>query len=106
MEVNVIRLVVKAIGTPPGSASERVLASLTSDQFDPNHLELQINAALAAALAAVGGVALASLRAWQLQIAVSLSADGTPLRPAIHLGQQTLCQLVDASAEFDFDPYV
>lgn len=100
-----VRLVVRVIGTDSCSAKETILAEVRSDGFSPDQLEAEIGMALNNAVSLVGGNDDSVLVRWQPEVSVSLTADGD-LRPSLHLSAALLMRLAQASASFDFDPYV
>lgn len=101
-----IRLVVSVIGTSPDTGAEHCLATVESDRFDPDHLDEQVRLALAASRSASLASPVMQLSHWQPQVTVSLTVDEEVVRPSMHLSVETLFQLADARASFDFDPYV
>jgi hypothetical protein len=100
------RLIVRVIGTQEDTQSESILATVESDQYDPDHLNVLVNTSLANALEALKSGNLDLLRSWRPQVSVVLTANDETVRPSLHLTQDTLHKLAEAGASFDFDPYV
>lgn len=101
-----VRLIVRVVGTNPETGLEAVFSAIESDRYDPDHLETQIREALARSLTVVNGVDLGSLRFSLPEVSVVLTSDEETVRPSLHLSTETLQQLTEAGASFDFDPYV
>ena len=99
-------LVVHVIGIDAGTGREVSLAKIETNQFDPDHLDAQVGAALDAALSSTKNADLCALRSWQPEVSAVLTADEEEVRPSLHLTAETLQRLVAAGASFDFDPYV
>ena len=100
------RLIVRIIGTKEGSGIESILATVGSEQYDPDHVDASVNAALDGALQTLQGDNVSVLRSWCPEVSVVLSSDDERIRPSLHLTPGTLHKLSDAGASFDFDPYV
>jgi hypothetical protein len=102
-----MKLVIRVVGMDCNTGLESVLSSVESPQYSPDILESLVCESLSRALAQINETDLNSLRIWRPEISVRLSEpdDGTVVRPSLHLNRDTLRQLHDAGAEFDFDPY-
>jgi len=100
------RLIVRIIGTKEGSEIESILATVESEQYDPDHVDALVNVALAGALQALQSDNFDVLRSWCPEVSIVLTSDDEGIRPSVHLTPSTLHKLADAGASFDFDPYV
>jgi hypothetical protein len=97
------RLTVAVVGTDE-SGRERVYSSIESHDFDPDEVERLLDQAMNEAVLALAEKDGAALKDPQVEVTVSLSADG--LRPSFHLSAGMIERLARAGASFDFDPYV
>ena len=106
LEVAVIRLLVRIVGTDSTSGRESILAQVESATYSPDHLEAEIGVALDQAVRSIGDVDEGLLRQWQPEVSIALTADDEQVRPSLHLSATLLERLVQAGVSFDFDPYV
>ncbi len=98
-----IRLVVRVIGTK--NNIENILATVESNQYDPEHLDALINDSLDRALHALNEKSFDSLRSWNPEVSVFLDTADESIRPSLNLTPKTLSKLFESGSSFDFDPY-
>jgi hypothetical protein len=101
------QLTIRVFATDAATGAEMELARLDSSEFSPDHLDVLVQRCLKQALADKGQPLSGSTKQARLEVSAYLSADEHEgVRPALHLSLETIRQLADAYAEFDFDPYV
>ena len=101
------QLTIRVFATDVATGTETELARLDSNEFSPDHLDVSVQRCLKQALTDKGEILSGSTKQAKLEVSAYLSADEHEgVRPALHLSLETIRQLADAYAEFDFDPYV
>jgi hypothetical protein len=106
MEIVMVNLKLQMICVDPVTRTEQCLATVESDHFDPEGVNLQIVDAIDAARVAIGASKLDALQPWQPEVTIALYAEGQPFRASLNLDRRTIAFLASAGASLDFDPYV
>jgi hypothetical protein len=105
-----VRLTLKIVAAytdiPSTKNEERVLYECEFDRYESVDLDCLIVEALSHAQVTAGVSSLSLLKPLALEVVISLFVDEEQIRPALHFNVDTIRQMAEAGASFDFDPYV
>ena len=101
-----VRFFVRIFGVDVVTGEDVKLYGLELDQYGPDLLDETVQKCLDQVLSGNGQVRRESTTG-RLLVSVGLSADEhETVRPSLYLSSKTIQLLLEANAEFDFDPYV